>query len=248
MRIIVENHPEGVWRAVAGLVRDRVAGGARVLGLATGRTMIGVYAELARLVAAGELTLAGVTGFNLDEYVGASPADPLSFAGYMRRHLVETTDIRPEDVHLPDGGAADPHAEAARYSAALAAAGGLDLQLLGIGGNGHIGFNEPGSPFDSPTRPIELAPRTLADNRAQLPEALRDAERVSAITVGIHEILAARECLVVATGTSKAAAVAAMIEGPVSPAVPASALRRHPSCTAVLDAAAAASLTDVPRV
>lgn len=213
-----------------------------VLGLATGATMEPVYAELARLHIEGSLSLQRATSFNLDEYVGVGPQAPHSFSVFMQRHLVERTDIDPAAVHLPNGLADDPADEALRYEQAIADAGGIDLQLLGVGRNGHIGFNEPGSSLGSLSRVKTLTTETLAANQHTLPDASETRPR-AAITMGLATILAARSCVAVAVGPAKADAVAAMIEGPLTAMIPASVLQLHAAVTVIIDDEAAAQLT-----
>jgi glucosamine-6-phosphate deaminase len=208
-----------------------------VLGLATGETMRPFYAALRALHRAGRLDLSGVTAFTLDEYLGVPPDHPASFHAYMRAELFDHVALAA--AHLPDGDVPDPEAEAARYEAAIAAAGGIDLQLLGIGRNGHLAFNEPGSAPASRTRVTTLSETTRAANAAAfapLPVPGR------AITLGLGTIMEARACLLIATGASKADAVAAAVEGPVDLACPASVLQRHPGATLLIDRAASAAL------
>jgi glucosamine-6-phosphate deaminase len=211
-----------------------------VLGLATGGTMFPVYAELVRRHIAGGLSLADVTSFNLDEYVGLAPDHPCSYHSYMAQALFGLTDIRPERTHLPRGDAADPAQEAELYEARIRAAGGIDLQLLGLGANGHIGFNEPTSSLASRTRIKTLTETTRSANRRFFDSD--EAVPRFAITMGIATILEARACVLLATGAAKAKAAAAMIEGPLSAACPASALQLHPRATIILDTAAAQDL------
>ena len=211
-----------------------------VLGLATGGTMVPVYAELVRRHRAGALSLSDVTSFNLDEYVGLAPDHPGSYHRFMAEALFELTDIRPDRTHLPRGDAADPAQEADLYEARIRAAGGIDLQLLGIGSNGHIGFNEPTSSLASRTRIKTLTETTRSANRRFFDSDA--AVPRFAITMGIATILEARACILLATGAAKAQAIAAMIEGPLSAACPASALQMHPRATIILDAAAARDL------
>lgn len=235
--------PEAAAAAVraAELVANTIRGRPHaVLGLATGGTMLPLYAELVRQHRAGQLSLAHVTSFNLDEYVGLAPDHPGSFHRFMAEALVDPTDLRPEAVHLPRCDAPDPEREVRAYEAQIAAAGGIDLQLLGIGTNGHIGFNEPGSALDSRTRVVPLAAETRAANRRWFDSDA--AVPRQATTMGVATILAARACLLLATGAAKASAVAAMVEGPVGPDCPASALQLAPNVTVVLDRAAAAGL------
>lgn len=211
-----------------------------VLGLATGGTMLPIYAELRRIRTAEGLSFAQVTTFNLDEYVGLSAAHPASYHHYMRQVLFDHIDIDPGRTHLPRGDAADPIAEAMAYEARIEIAGEIDLQLLGIGRNGHIGFNEPTSSLGSKTRIKTLTQSTLEANRPYF--AVGETMPKYALTMGIGSILAARHCVLVATGEEKAAAVAGMIEGPVSAVCPASALQMHPKATIILDAEAASGL------
>jgi glucosamine-6-phosphate deaminase len=226
---------------VAGRVAERLsARPGLVLGLATGQTFMAVYDRLAAARRRGTVSFAGATSFNLDEYVGLPGEHPASYHAFMRRCLFGRVDIDPERAHLPDGMAADPEAEARRYEAAIVAAGGIDLQLLGIGENGHIGFNEPGAPFGSRTRVVALDASTRGANRRFFPEGEAVPER--AITMGVATILEARAIVLAATGTRKAAALHAALAGPVSPACPASVLRRHPAVTIVCDEEAAAEL------
>ena len=240
MRVVILNDPAAVARAGAAacvaLVRRQPDA---VLGLATGSTPIALYRELVAAHRRRELSLAGVTTFNLDEYVGLAPSDPRSYHSYVQQHLLGQVDIDPGRVHIPNG-LAHPQTEAARYERAIGAIGGIDLQLLGIGRNGHIGFNEPTSSLASRTRVKTLAPQTLRDNSRHFDPG--EWQPRLAITVGIGTILDAREILLVATGEAKADAVAAAVEGPVTAMVPASALQLHPRVTVLTDEAAATGL------
>ncbi|MEB3240041.1 MAG: glucosamine-6-phosphate deaminase [Cyanobacteriota bacterium] len=214
----------------------------RPLGLATGRTMEPVYAALvARLdglpAAERHGLLAGWQSFNLDEYVGLGPRHPGSFAAFMGRHLVEPLGLDPARVRLPDGLAADPALEARRYAARVAAAGGIGLQLLGLGLNGHVGFNEPPCGPDAPCRCLELSAATRRQNATAFggdPAAVP----ARAITLGLAEILAAERILLVVTGAAKAPVLARLLQEPPSPELPASWLQRHPAVTLVVDQAA----------
>jgi glucosamine-6-phosphate deaminase len=225
---------------VAGRIREKPDA---VLLLPTGTTPLGMYRRLVELHAEGGLSFAQVTFFNLDEYVGLAPDHPASYHAYMSENIYGRIDADLERVHVPDGTAPDPEAECARYEAAIRVAGGADLCVLGIGRNGHIGFNEPGAPFGSRTRVVRLSESTRRVNAADF-EGSRAPER--AITVGMATIFEARDALLLASGTNKATAVAAAIEGEVSEDVPASMLREHPSTTFLLDheAAAAMELSD----
>jgi glucosamine-6-phosphate deaminase len=229
---------------IAVLVRQRAAEKKPcVLGLATGSTPIGVYAELVRLHREEGLSLANVVTFNLDEYFPMQPFELQSYRRFMREHLFDLVDIRPENAHVPDG--TIPVEQVADYCRAyeqqIKAAGGLDLQLLGIGRTGHIGFNEPGSPADSRTRLIALDRVTRMDAASDFFGEEHVPRR--AITMGVGTILESRRIIMMAFGEGKAAVVAQAVEGPVTQTVAASFLQNHPNALVVLDEAAAASLT-----
>ena len=199
-----------------------------VLGLATGATMLPVYAWLLAAVREGRLSFRRASSFNLDEYAGLGAAHPASFAATMRLALFGGADFPPGRTHLPDGTAPDLAAEAARYEAAIQASGGIGLQLLGIGRNGHIGFNEPGSDPRSTTRVVTLTEGTRAANRGSFP--VGEAVPRQAITMGIGTILRARRVLLLATGPAKAQAVARAWSGLPDPDCPASRRCRRSSC------------------
>lgn len=241
MKILILPDAAAAAARAAGIVaRTLQAKPDAVLGLATGGTMQPVYAELVRRNRAGDLSFARAVSFNLDEYVSLSRDHPGSYHRAMKTALFAQTDFRPHATHLPRGDAPDPMAEAEAYEARITAAGSIDLQLMGIGTNGHIGFNEPGSALTSQSRVVPLARATRAANRRYFDS---DADVPTlAITMGIATILAARACLLLATGTAKAQAVAAMAMGEIGPACPASALRLHGDATVLLDPAAAALL------
>jgi glucosamine-6-phosphate deaminase len=224
-------------RIIARLVR---ANPDAILGLATGETPKPVYAELVRAHHQDGLDFSGVTTFNLDEYVGLDDAHPASYRRSMQGDLFGHVNLRPDRTHVPDGRAADVDAACAAYEEAIRSAGGIDLQLLGLGADGHIGFNEPTSSLASRTRVKTLAAATLEAVRAQLPP--REEAPHHVITMGIGTILESKRCLLLAFGARKAAAVAKMVEGPVTALVPASALQLHPRTTVLLDEEAAARL------
>ena len=242
MSIVIAPSPEAACAHAAELVAALLAARpAAVLALPVGGTPRLVYAELRRRYRAGALSFARATVFSLDEYVGVSRDDGRSFHHTLRDQLYDHVDLAAEHIRAPDGAAADVDAAAASYDQAIAAAGGIDLALLGIGGNGHIAFNEPGSPFASRTRVVTLA----ADTRAAAAAGFGGADAVPshALTIGVATILAARQCVLLAHGAGKAAIVARALEGPIDPEVPASALRLHANATIILDAAAASRLT-----
>src|SRR5579884_4063095 len=197
-----------------------------VLALPTGRTPLPLYDELARRYRAGRIDFARVRTFNLDEWVGIRPDSPSSYAAFMREHLFSRVNIRPENCHIPDGSAPDLDAECARYERLIREAGGIDLAILGIGHNGHIGFNEPGTSFEVRTHVAQVTPETRASNRWTF---ATDDVPSRAITVGIATILDAREIILMATGADKAEVLARALNGEIDPSVPASALRLHAS-------------------
>lgn len=211
-----------------------------VLGLATGATMEPVYADLVARYQSGRISFARASSFNLDEYVGLSSDHPQSFRQTMNRLLFSHVDLDASHCFLPRGDAPDPEAEARRYDAAITAAGGIDVQLLGIGRNGHIGFNEPTSSLSGRTR-VKTLTRSTRDANARFFENPADVPRY-AITMGIANVMEADHCVLLATGSAKAAAVARMIEGPVGADCPATALQWHAKATVILDRAAAADL------
>ena len=244
MNLIVLPSPEEVCARAARIVAEAL--GAKpdaVLGLPAGNTPLPVYAELTRRHRAGALSFARARAFTLDEYLDLAPNHQASFRRFMEEALFRQVDLPRAQAHAPDGQAADPGAAAARYEAAIAAEGGFDLVLLGIGANGHIAFNEPGSPFDSRTRVVTLNEETRAGNRAAF-----GVEQVPrrAITIGMGTILEARRCVLLAYGVGKANAIARALEGPMTELVPASALQDHPDATAIVDGPAASRLT-APR-
>ena len=249
-KIPVDIHPSSreasaaVAAEIAQLIREkREAGGHAVLGLATGSTPTGVYDELIRLHREEGLSFRGVKTFNLDEYVPMAPDALQSYRRFMDEHLFDHVDLDREDTHVPDGllPVEDTAAGCARYEEQIREAGGLDLQLLGIGRTGHIGFNEPGSGKDSRTRLIWLDRLTRADAASDF-FGLENVPR-RAITMGVGTIMDARRVVLMAWGEGKAPVVAEAVEGPETPAVAASFLQTHPNATFVLDDAAAAELT-----
>jgi glucosamine-6-phosphate deaminase len=211
-----------------------------VLGLATGRTMESVYRVLVRMHRKEGLDFSLCRTFNLDEYVGLAPGDPHSYRHSMNEHLFRHVNVDLRNTHLPDGQAPGLDAECRNYEAAIAKFGGIDLQLLGIGQAGHIGFNEPLSAFRSRTRVKALAPLTLQQNA----EFFSGADRVPrrAITMGVGTILESRRCLLLATGAEKAEIIAKAVEGPITAMISATALQLHARCTVVVDEAAATRL------
>lgn len=242
MEIIIQPKAADAADLVARLMQRTVQARPRaVLGLATGRTMESVYARLAQMHRQGGLDLSRCRTFNLDEYVGLPGGDPNSYRHYMNQHLFRPVNLDVGQTHVPDGAAVDLSAECEHYEKLIQDAGGIDLQLLGIGRSGHIGFNEPLSAFGSRTRVVTLAPATIEQN-APLFSAPELMPR-QAITMGLGTILECRRCVLLATGRDKAEVVAAAVEGALTSMVPASVLQWHSDCVVVLDAAAASGLT-----
>ena len=205
-----------------------------VLGLATGGTPVGTYAQLVDWYNKGDLDFSEVTTVNLDEYRGLPKEHPQSYWYFMNENLFSKVNIDPAKTNLPDGTNLDTAAECARYNGIIHKLGGIDLQLLGIGPNGHIGFNEPGEAFELETHCIDLAPTTIEANKRFFDgnEALVPKQ---AYTMGIKTIMQARKVLVVAKGKAKAQAVKDAVTGPVTPACPGSILQLHPDCILVAD-------------
>lgn len=209
-----------------------------VLGLATGSTPEGLYRQLVEWYKKDDLDFSQVKSVNLDEYKGLSRDNAQSYYYYMNKNLFSNVNILPENTHLPNGMAKDDAAECARYDAVIRNLGGVDLQILGLGGNGHIGFNEPGENFAKGTHCVQLTESTIQAN-ARFFETEEEVPRY-AYSVGIRTIMMARKILLVVSGAAKADALYATIFGPISPGVPASILQLHPDVTIVADAEALA--------
>lgn len=241
MRVIILPDAEAVARRaaqfIAALVRRDPA---CVLGLATGGTPLGTYRELIRLHREEGLDFSRCTTFNLDEYVGLAPTHPQSYRHFMQANLFDGINVEPSRTHVPDGRALDFAAYCRRYEQMIADAGGIDLQLLGIGSDGHIAFNEPGSSLGSRTRLKTLARETIRDNARFF--GGEDKVPRLAVTMGVGTILESRRCLLLATGAGKAEAIRATIEGPVTAQITASALQLHRDVIVILDEAAASLL------
>lgn len=236
MQLIVTDPQQAAVRA-AGLYVDLLRRKPdAVLGLATGSTPLGLYARLAALYRAGELSFRRATSFNLDEYVGLPATHDQSYRYFMEHNLFSHVDLPAERTHVPSGLDVSD-AALAGYDAAIEAAGGIDLQLLGLGGNGHIGFNEPGTPFGLGTHVVELTARTRQDNARFF--ASLDEVPTHAATMGVKTVMHARAILLLAFGSAKAEAVRAALIGPVTEEVPASVLQLHPDVTVICDEEAA---------
>ncbi|MEM7474172.1 MAG: glucosamine-6-phosphate deaminase [Planctomycetota bacterium] len=241
MRVVILESGIAVSERAADLICQCVQScDSPVLGLATGGTPLATYAELIRRYESGKVSFSKCTTFNLDEYVGLPEGHAESYRVFMQENLFAKADFEMESCHLPDGNETDLAATCAAYEERISRSGGIDLQLLGIGSDGHIAFNEPGSSLASRTRPKALTEQTRLDN-ARFFNSPEEVPRL-AITMGIGSILDARKILLLATGENKAAAVREMAEGPLSASCPASALQLHANATVLLDPAAASQL------
>ena len=241
MQIFVRDNPQQVAEVAGALIRAQVLRKPQsVLGLATGSTPIPLYDELVRLHGAGQVDMSRITTYNLDEYAGLAADHPQSYHFFMWEKLLSRIGMNPSQVHLPNGTAKDLDAECQRYEAQIEAAGGIDLQVLGIGHNGHIGFNEPGDVFSNRTCVAQLTESTIQanlrffDSEDQVPR--------TALTMGIRTIFQSREILLIACGAAKANIIAQMVHGAITPQVPASVLQLHPNTRLLLDKEAAAEL------
>jgi glucosamine-6-phosphate deaminase len=214
---------------------------ALVFGLATGRTPVRLYHELGTLHANGRADFSRATTFNLDEFLGIAADHPGSFRTFMHEHLFSRVNLPPEHIHFLDGAALDPDAECLRYETAIAAAGGIDLQILGIGTNGHIGFNEPARALEPRTHRVTLKASTRRSNAALFGGDPAGVPR-QALSMGMATILHARRIVLIATGKSKARCVERMVNGPIETKTPASFLQLHRDVELMLDHAAAAVL------
>ena len=202
-----------------------------VLGLATGSTPIGTYKQLIEWYKKGDIDFSAVKSINLDEYVGLTGDNEQSYCYFMNENLFRHININLEHTYVPNGVAADPEEECRRYDALIEEVGGIDLQLLGIGHNGHIGFNEPGQAFEKTTHIVKLGESTIQAN-ARFFESIDDVPR-QAITMGIKSIMQAKKLLLIANGPDKKEIVEKALYGPVTPSVPASILQFHPNLTVI---------------
>lgn len=246
MRLVVSNQDIGLQ--AASLIKERVHAFAPsaqkpfVLGLPTGGTVEGMYAHLCTFYRTGELDFQHIHTFNMDEYVGLSPQDPQSYHYYMKCHLFDGVNLQPQHTHLLNGLAADLQQECKAYEQAINQAGGIHLFLGGVGRNGHLAFNEPGSSFSSRTRPVTLEPNTRQANSRFFGGGVSRVPS-QALSVGIGTVLDAREILFLASGEQKAQAVARLSLGEITPQWPITALKTHANATLLVDEAAASLLT-----
>ena len=243
MKIYVTEDYHAMSRKAANIVSAQVILKPNsVLGLATGSTPEGMYAQLVDWYRKGDLDFSAVKSVNLDEYVGLEPTHEQSYRCFMQNHLFDHVNINPANTNVPDGLAADPAAECAWYNQVIRSMGGIDLQVLGLGGNGHIGFNEPGDAFELETHVVDLKEETITANSRFF--ASPDDVPRQAMTMGIKSIMMAKKILLMASGEAKAEALKMAFTGPVTPRVPASILQLHPYVTLVADKAAAGKLME----
>jgi glucosamine-6-phosphate deaminase len=241
--VVVENE-SAAGELVARSIRALIARSpGAVLGLATGSTPLPVYRALARSLSDSPIDVSRVRGFALDEYVGMPAGHPESYRAVITREVVEPLGLTPENVHVPNGALAGIQTAGLEYERAIIEAGGVDIQILGIGRTGHLGFNEPGSSFSSTTRVKTLTEETRADN-ARFFDSPEDVP-MHCVTQGLGTVLRARHLVLLAFGEGKAAAIAAAVEGPITASQPGSAIQFHPHVTVVVDEAAASRLTNL---
>lgn len=240
MKVIITENYEEMSKKAAEIIVDVVKNTPdAILGLATGSSPIGMYQNMAKAYKNGEVSFKNVSSVNLDEYVGLTADHDQSYAYFMRENLFKHIDIDIKRTNLPCGSAKDLQAECDRYNALLSAMQ-QDVQVLGLGSNGHIGFNEPGTPFSSVTHLVDLTENTIKDN-SRLFNSIDEVPR-QALSMGIKNIMQAKSVLMVVSGKNKAAAVRGMVKGEITPELPASVLQLHPFVTVVCDKDAASLL------
>ncbi len=246
MRIYREKDYNAMSRRAAAVIAAQIVSKPDcVLGLATGSSPVGAYQQLVKWYEQGDLSFAEVRSVNLDEYYGLSPDHDQSYRYFMQSNLFDHVDIAPENTNVPDGLAKDPTAECLRYERKAAELGYADLQLLGLGRNGHIGFNEPCDCFPVATHLVDLTESTIEANARFFASA--DDVPKQALTMGVGTIMKARKILIVASGADKADAVWKAFAGPITPEVPASILQLHPDVTLMADEAALSKLTEAAQ-
>ncbi|MEK3711599.1 glucosamine-6-phosphate deaminase [Bacillus sp. FSL K6-1005] len=246
MKIIVADHYEDLCKLSAVIIKECVqAKKDAVLGLATGSTPVGLYKQLISDYQAGEIDFSKVITFNLDEYAGLSPSHPQSYNKFMHEHLFQHINVQPDHIHIPQGDNPQLEAECKVYEELIRQAGGIDVQILGIGSNGHIGFNEPGSDFEERTRIVRLSESTIQANARFFGGDPVLVPRL-AVSMGIKTIMEfSKHIVLLANGEEKADAIKKMAEGPVTPEVPASILQQHNHVTVIADPKAAQKLKNL---
>lgn len=241
MKVIICKDYDEMSQMAAEIVANQINSNPHtVLGLATGSTPVGMYRNLVKMNREGKVDFSNVVTFNLDEYVGLNKDHPCSYHRFMDENLFDHVNIKRENVHLPNGVAPSLEEECKTYERMIAQAGGVVLQVLGIGHNGHIGFNEPGTPFHSTTHVVELAQRTIEANSRFFNSP--DQVPRKAISMGIKTIMQAQKILLLASGKDKAEAISKALNGPITTEVPASVLQLHPNVTVIIDEGAASAL------
>ncbi|MCX7695364.1 MAG: glucosamine-6-phosphate deaminase [Caloramator sp.] len=241
MRIIVtENYDELSKKAADIVASQLILKPKSVIGFATGGTPIGMYREIVKMYREGKFTFKDVTTFNLDEYYGLDRENPQSYYFYMMEHLFKHVDIDENNINIPNGRAENIEKECIEYEEKIEKAGGIDLQILGIGKNGHIGFNEPDVKFEAKTHLVRLDEDTIKANSRFFNSI--DEVPTKAISMGIKTIMHARKIVLLASGKQKAEIIEKMVNGPITPDVPASILQLHPDVTLILDKEAASQL------
>ncbi|MED1953547.1 glucosamine-6-phosphate deaminase [Brevibacillus centrosporus] len=242
MKLVIVKDYNDMSKQAAKLIAEEVTRNPKtVLGLATGGTPVGMYRELVSLHQQDSVDFSQAQSFNLDEYVGLPSLHPQSYRTYMNENLFAHINLPAEKTHVPQGDAEDLEAECKRYEQAIAQAGGIDIQVLGIGNNGHIGFNEPGSTKDTTTRVVALTQSTIEAN-ARYFDSIQEVP-TQAVSMGIQTILGAKKIILLASGEAKAQAVSQMLEGEMTADVPASLLQLHPDVTVIVDEEAASVLS-----
>ncbi|WP_409967940.1 glucosamine-6-phosphate deaminase [Bengtsoniella intestinalis] len=234
MKLICAKDYKGMCRQAANILSAQlIIKPDSVLGLATGSTPVGIYAQLIDWYNKGDLSFAEASSVNLDEYQGLAPDHPQSYRYFMQHHLFDHVDMRPEATHVPNGLADDSDAECKRYNQVIRSMNGVDLQLLGVGHNGHIAFNEPGEAFELETHLVPLAPTTVEANKRFFDSV--DDVPTHAYSMGVKSIMSAKKILLMVSGKDKAAVLAKAFSGPVTPEIPASVLQLHPNVVIVGD-------------
>ncbi|MDF2683818.1 MAG: nagB [Brevibacillus sp.] len=246
MKLVIAKDYDDLSKQAARLIADEVTHHpAMVLGLATGGTPVGMYRELIAIYQKEGVDFSQASSFNLDEYVGLPGTHPQSYRTYMDENLFSHINLPADKTNIPRGDVEDLGAECKRYEQAIVAAGGIDIQVLGIGNNGHIGFNEPGSTKDTTTRVVQLTGSTIEAN-ARYFDTVEEVP-TQAVSMGIQTILGAKKIILLASGKAKAEAVQRMLEGEATPDVPASLLQQHPDVTVIVDEEAASALSAKTR-
>lgn len=238
--ITVNNYDEMSHMAAEMLATQIIFKKDSILGLATGDTPLGMYKELIKMYKEGKIDFSGIKTFNLDEYYGLSSTNPQSYHYYMMNNLFNHINVKKENINIPDGTASDVQKECTDYEKRIAASGGVDIQVVGIGVNGHIGFNEPAADFKAETHLVKLNEKTIQSNSRFFNS--EDEVPKYAISMGIKTIMQSKNIILLADGISKADAIAKSVKGKIIPSVPASVLQLHNNVTVIIDKAAASKL------